>query len=275
MAIVTTKDGTQIFYKDWRTGQPIVFSHGWPLSADDWDGQMLFFGQRGYRVIAHDRRGHGRSTQTWNGYDFNTFADDLNDLMTQLNLMDVTLVAHSMGGGELARYIGRHGTQRVRKAVLLSSVTPWLLQGPNNPDGAPQQVFDDIKNGLMHERAQYWQDSAAGFFGANRPGSMATQGNQHAFWQMAMQSSLEASVKCVDAFSRTDFTEDLKKFDVPTLLIQGDADQVVPIEVSGNRSVQIIPNATLKVYEDAPHGLAMVPGYKEQFNQDLLDFIKS
>jgi non-heme chloroperoxidase len=275
MNYITTRDGTSIFYKEWGYGEPVVFIHGWPLNADAWDDQMKCVADNGFRGIAHDRRGHGRSTQTWNGYDFNTFADDLNDLMTQLNLMDVTLVAHSMGGGELARFIGRHGTQRVRKAVLLSSVTPHLLQGPDNPDGVPQQVFDDIKNGLMHERSQYWQDTAVGFFGANRQGSMATMGNQHAFWTMAMQSSLEASVKCVDAFSRTDFTEDLKKFDVPTLVIQGDADQVVPLEVSGNKSVQIIPDATLNVYEDGPHGLAMVPGYKEQFNQDLLDFLKS
>jgi non-heme chloroperoxidase len=275
MNYITTRDGTSIFYKEWGYGEPVVFIHGWPLNADSWDDQMKCVADNGFRAIAHDRRGHGRSTQTWNGYDFNTFADDLNDLMTQLNLMDVTLVAHSMGGGELARYIGRHGTQRVRKAVLLSSVTPHLLQGPDNPDGVPQQVFDDIKNGLMHERAQYWQDAAVGFFGANKQGSMATKGNQHAFWQMAMQSSLEASVKCVDAFSRTDFTEDLRKFDVPTLVIHGDIDQVVPLEVAGNKSVQIIPNATLKVYEDGPHGLAMVPGYKEQFNQDLLDFLKS
>jgi non-heme chloroperoxidase len=275
MNYITTRDETSIFYKEWGYGEPVVFIHGWPLNADAWDDQMKCVADNGFRGIAHDRRGHGRSTQTWNGYDFNTFADDLNDLMQQLNLMDVTLVAHSMGGGELARFIGRHGTQRVRKAVLLSSVTPLLLQGPDNPEGVPQQVFDDIKNGIMRERAQYWQDAAVGFFGANRQGSMATQGNQHAFWRMAMESSLEASVKCVDAFSRTDFTEDLKKFDIPTLVVHGDGDQVVPLEAAGNKSVQIIPNATLKVYEDGPHGIAMVPGYKEQFNQDLLDFLKS
>jgi non-heme chloroperoxidase len=275
MNYITTRDETSIFYKEWGYGEPVVFIHGWPLNADAWDDQMKCVADNGFRGIAHDRRGHGRSTQTWNGYDFNTFADDLNDLMQQLNLMDVTLVAHSMGGGELARFIGRHGTQRVRKAVLLSSVTPMLLQGPDNPEGVPQQVFDDIKNGIMRERAQYWQDAAVGFFGANRQGSMATQGNQHAFWRMAMQSSLEASVKCVDAFSRTDFTEDLKQFDIPTLVVHGDGDQVVPLEAAGNKSVQIIPNATLKVYEDGPHGIAMVPGYKEQFNQDLLDFLKS
>lgn len=275
MNYITTRDETSIFYKEWGYGEPVVFIHGWPLNADAWDDQMKCVADNGFRGIAHDRRGHGRSTQTWNGYDFNTFADDLNDLMQQLNLMDVTLVAHSMGGGELARFIGRHGTQRVRKAVLLSSVTPLLLQGPDNPEGVPQQVFDDIKNGIMRERAQYWQDAAVGFFGANRQGSMATEGNQHAFWSMAMQSSLEASVKCVDAFSRTDFTEDLKKFDIPTLVVHGDGDQVVPLEAAGNKSVQIIPNATLKVYEDGPHGIAMVPGYKEQFNKDLLDFLKS
>jgi len=275
MNFITTRDETKIFYKEWGYGEPVVFSHGWPLNADAWDDQMKCVADNGFRGIAYDRRGYGRSTQTWNGYDYNTFADDLNDLMTQLNLMDVTLVAHSMGGGDLARYIGRHGTQRVRKAVLLSSVTPLLLQGPDNPDGVPQQVFDDIKNGIMHERSQYWQDAAVPFFGANKQGSMATQGNQHAFWSMAMQSSLEASVKCVDAFARTDFREDLKKFDVPTLIVQGDIDQIVPLEASGNKSVQLIPDATLKVYQDGPHGISMVPGYKEQFNQDLLDFLKS
>jgi non-heme chloroperoxidase len=272
---IITRDGTEIYFKDWGYGEPVVFQHGWPLNADAWDDQMKCVGDNGFRGIAFDRRGHGRSTQTWNGYDYNTFADDLNDLMTQLNLMDVTLVAHSMGGGELARYIGRHGTQRVRRAVLLSSVTPLMIKTPDHPEGLPEQVFDQLKNGIMRERSQFWQDTAVTFFGANRQGSMATQGNQHAFWSMAMESSLEASVKCVDAFARTDFTEDLKKFDVPTLIVHGDDDQIVPFEATGNLAAQIIPGATLKVYEGGPHGLAMVPGYKEQFNQDLLDFLKS
>jgi non-heme chloroperoxidase len=189
--------------------------------------------------------------------------------------MDVTLVAHSMGGGELARYIGRHGSQRVRRAVLLSSVTPLMLKTPDHPEGLPEQVFEQLKSGIMHERSQFWEDTAVMFYGANRQGSMATKGNQHAFWSMAMRSSLEASVKCVDAFARTDFTEDLKKFDVPTLIVHGDDDQIVPFEATGNLAAQIIPGATLKVYEGGPHGLVMVPGYKEQFNQDLLDFLKS
>ncbi len=275
MNYVTTRDGTKIFYKDWGYGEPVVFIHGWPLNADAWDDQMKCVADNGFRAIAHDRRGHGRSTQTWNGYDFNTFADDLNDLIQQLNLMGVTLVAHSMGGGELARYIGRYGTQRIRKAVLLSAVTPLLQQTPANPGGVPEQVFEDIKNGILRERSQFWQDTAVGFFGANRQGAMATKGNLDAFWHMAMQESIEAGVKCVDAFARTDCTEDLKKFDIPTLVIHGDDDQVVPIDATSRKSVKIIPNAMLKVYEGGMHGLAMVPGYKERFNQDLLDFLKS
>jgi non-heme chloroperoxidase len=272
---ITTRDGTEIYYKDWGYGEPVVFIHGWPLNADAWDDQMKCVADNGFRGIAHDRRGHGRSTQTWNGYDYNTFADDLNDLIQGLNLMGVTLVAHSMGGGELARYIGRHGTQRIRKAVLLSSVTPHMLQTPANPEGVPEQVFEDIKSGIMRERSQFWRDTAVGFFGANRQDSKATKGNQDAFWHMAMQESLEAGVKCVDAFARTNFTEDLMKFDIPTLVVHGDVDQVVPFEATGRKSAQLIPNATLKMYEGAPHGMAMVPGFKERFNQDLLDFLKS
>ncbi|MEW2356904.1 alpha/beta hydrolase [Spirillospora sp. NPDC029432] len=275
MGIVRTRDGEEIFYKDWGSGRPVVFIHGWPLNADAWEDQMKLVAENGFRGVAHDRRGHGRSSQPFNGYDFDTFADDLNDLITALDLRHVALVAHSMGGGELARYIGRHGTDRVDKAVLLSAIPPLMLQGPNNPEGVPEQVFEDIKNGIMKERSQYWKDASEGFFGANRPGNKVTQGNRDAFWFMAMHESIQAGVKCVDAFARTDFTEDLRKFDVPTLVVHGDDDQIVPIDATGRKAAEIIPNATLKVYEGGSHGIALVPGDKERFNQDLLDFLKS
>ncbi len=274
MPTVTTRDDVKIYYKDWGSGRPVVFCHGWPLNADAWDDQMKCVADQGFRGIAHDRRGHGRSEQPWDGYDFDTFADDLNDLITALDLRDITLVAHSMGGGELARYIGRHGTARVGKAVLLSAIPPLMLKTDANPEGVPAKVFEDIKGGILAERSQYWRDVSESFFGANRPGNKVTQGNRDAFWSMAMQENIEASVKCVDAFARTDFTEDLKKFDVPTLVVHGDDDQIVPIDATGRKSVGLIPGATLKVYEGGPHGLALVPGYKEKFNKDLLAFLK-
>nr|WP_309240350.1 alpha/beta hydrolase [Actinomadura sp. J1-007] len=270
-----TRDGEEIYYKDWGTGRPVLFIHGWPLNADAWDDQMKLVAENGFRGVAHDRRGHGRSSQPFNGYDFDSFADDLNDVMTALDLRDATLVAHSMGGGELARYIGRHGTGRVAQAVLLSAVPPLMIQGPNNPEGVPEQVFDDIKNGILAERSQYWKDTAEPFFGANRPGNKVTQGNKDAFWFMAMHQCVQAAVKCVDAFAYTDFTEDLRKFDVPTLVVHGDDDQIVPIDATGRKTAKIVPDATLKVYEGGSHGIALVPGDKERFNQDLLDFLKS
>ncbi|MDT0341364.1 alpha/beta fold hydrolase [Streptomyces litchfieldiae] len=275
MPTVTTRDEVEIFYKDWGQGRPVVFIHGWPLNADAWDDQMKFVAENGFRGIAHDRRGHGRSEQPWNGYKFNTFADDLDQLITALDLRDAVLVGHSMGGGELARYIGRHGTERVGKAVLLSAITPLMLKSDENPEGVPAEVFEDIKAGILTERSQFWKDTSEAFFGTNRPGTKATQGNRDAFWLMAMQESIQAGVKCVDAFARTDFHEDLRKFDIPTLVIHGDDDQIVPIDATGRKSAQIIPNATLKVYERASHGLAMVPGDKERFNADLLDFLKN
>ncbi|MFF8763965.1 alpha/beta fold hydrolase [Nocardiopsis dassonvillei] len=275
MAYVTTRDGVEIFYKDWGSGRPVVFIHGWPLNADAWEDQMKWVADNGFRGLAHDRRGHGRSGQPWSGYDFDTFADDLNDLMNHLDLQDVTLVAHSMGGGELARYIGRHGTRRVRQAVLLSAVPPIMVRSDTNPEGVPEEVLTGIKDGILRERSQFWRETAEGFFGANRPGNKVTQGNKDAFWFMAMHQSIEAGVRCVDAFGYTDFTDDLRRFDVPTLVVHGDDDQVVPIDATGRKSARIIPDATLKVYEGGSHGIALVPGDKERFNQDLLEFLKS
>ncbi|MEU6013152.1 alpha/beta hydrolase [Streptomyces sp. NPDC047515] len=273
MPTVTTRDGVEIFYKDWGRGRPVVFIHGWPLSGDAWQDQLKVVADNGFRGIAHDRRGHGHSTPVRDGYDFDTFADDLDDLITQLDLRDVTLVAHSMGGGELARYIGRHGTDRIRSAVLLSAICPLMLQGPDNPKGVPQSVFDGIKKGILAERSQFWKDASVGFFGANRDGNKVTQGNKDAFWYMAMQETIEGGVACVDAFAATDFHEDLKKFDIPTLVVHGDDDQIVPIDATGRKAAQLIPDATLKVYEGGPHGIALVPGYKEKFNKDLLEFL--
>ncbi|QMU71409.1 alpha/beta fold hydrolase [Streptacidiphilus sp. P02-A3a] len=275
MPHLTTRDGVEIFYKDWGSGRPVVFIHGWPLNGDAWQDQLKAVADAGFRGIAHDRRGHGRSTPVWDGYDFDTFADDLNDLITGLDLTEVTLVAHSMGGGELARYIGRHGTGRIRSAVLLSAITPSMLQGPDNPEGVPQSVFDDIKAGIVKERSQFWKDTAVGFFSADRTGAKATQGNQDAFWYMAMAETIEGGVACVDAFAHTDFHEDLKKFDVPTLVVHGDDDQVVPIDATGRKAAGLIAGATLKVYPGGSHGIALVPGDKERFNQDLIEFLTS
>ncbi|MEU0542094.1 alpha/beta hydrolase [Nocardia sp. NPDC005978] len=275
MPVCTTRDGVGIHYKDWGSGRPVVFIHGWPLNADAWEDQMKWVADHGFRGIAHDRRGHGRSDQPWTGYDFDTFADDLRDLLDHLDVRDVTLVAHSMGGGELARYIGKHGTDRVRSAVLLSAIPPLMVQTPQNPEGVPESVFDQIKSGIINERSQFWHETAEGFFSANREGTKATPGNKDAFWLMAMQENIQAGVACVDAFAYTDFTDDLKKFDVPTLLIHGDDDQVVPIDATARKGVTLIPDATLTVYEGGSHGIAMVPGDKERFNNDLLTFLKA
>ncbi|MCD0452058.1 alpha/beta hydrolase [Actinocorallia sp. API 0066] len=275
MGFVKTRDGAEIFYNDWGSGQPVVFIHGWPLNGDAWQDQLKLVADNGFRGIAHDRRGHGRSTQTWDGYDFDTFADDLAQLMEALDLRDAVLVAHSMGGGELARYIGRHGTGRVSKAVLLSAIPPLLLQTSDNPEGVPNKVFDDFKRGIIEERSQYWRDASEGFFGSNRPHNRVTQGNRDAFWYMAMQESVRAGVACVSAFAETDFTEDLRKFDVPTLIVHGDDDQIVPIDATARKSAKIIPNAQLKVYPGGGHGIALVPGDKEKFNSDLLDFLRT
>jgi non-heme chloroperoxidase len=270
MPTITTKDGTQIFYKDWGKGQPVVFSHGWPLNADAWDDQLYLFAAKGYRAIAHDRRGHGRSTQTSSGNDMDTYADDLAALVNELDLKDVIHIGHSTGGGEVTRYIGRHGTKRVAKAVLVDAVPPGLLKTAKNPDGIPIDVFDNIRAGLKADRSQFWKDFAIPFYGANRPGAKVSEGVLDAFWLMSMTTGFRAAYDCVKAFSESDFTEDLKRFDIPTLVIHGDDDQVVPINVGGLRSAKMIKGATLEVYKGAPHGLMST--HKEQFNADLLEF---
>ncbi|HMD16032.1 MAG TPA: alpha/beta hydrolase [Terriglobales bacterium] len=272
MPTITTKDNTQIYYKDWGTGQPIVFSHGWPLTADDWDGQMLFFGQRGYRVIAHDRRGHGRSTQTWDGNDMDTYADDLAALTEKLDLKNAIHVGHSTGGGEVARYIGRHGSKRVSMAVLISSVPPLMVKTEKNPAGAPISVFDGLRTALAANRPQFYRDITLPFYGYNRPGAKISEGIREHWWLQGMMGGMKAHYDCIKAFSETDFTEDLKKFDVPTLILHGDDDQIVPIAASGLMSAKIVKNATLKVYPGFPHGMPATNA--DQINADLLAFFK-
>jgi non-heme chloroperoxidase len=271
MPTITTRDGTTIFYKDWGTGMPVVFSHGWPLNADTWDEQMLFVASHGYRAIAHDRRGHGRSSQPWNGNDMDTYADDLAQLLEALDLTSVTLVGHSTGGGEVARYVGRHGTARVAKVVLLGAVPPQMVKSATNPGGLPIEVFDGIRAGVVADRSQFYKDLSAPFYGANRPGSTVSQGVRDAFWRLSMQAGVKGAYDCIREFSETDFREDLKRFDVPTLIIHGDDDQIVPIGASARESVKLVKGATLKVYSGAPHGLATTMG--AQFNGDLLSFL--
>jgi non-heme chloroperoxidase len=272
MSTITTQDGTQIFYKDWGQGQPIVFSHGWPLSADDWDGQMLFFLQQGFRVIAHDRRGHGRSSQGSAGHDMDHYADDLAALTAHLDLQQAIHVGHSTGGGEVARYIARHGSRRVAKAVLISAVPPHMAKTASNPDGVPMEVLDGIRSAVAGNRAQFFKDFTLPFYGFNRPGAKISEGIRDHWWQQGMMGSIQAHYEGIKAFSETDFTEDLKKIDVPTLVMHGDDDQVVPIGISSEPTVKLIRNATLKVYAGYPHGMCATNA--DVINPDLLAFFK-
>jgi non-heme chloroperoxidase len=274
MSRIQTKDGTEIYYKDWGVGQPVVFSHGWPLTADAWESQMFFLGSHGYRCIAHDRRGHGRSSQPWTGNDMDTYADDLAALFEKLDLKNAILIGHSTGGGEVARFIGKHGTKRVSKAVLMGAVPPLMLKTPANPAGLPIDVFDGFRAAYLADRAQFFLDVASGpFFNFNRPGAKISQGLIQSWWAQGMMSGHKNAYDCIKAFSETDFTEDLKKFDVPTLIIHGDDDQIVPIEAAAKRSVKLVRNATLKIYPGGSHSLGDTS--KEQLNKDLLEFIKS
>src|SRR6202521_979710 len=272
MSTITTKEGTQLYYKDWGKGQPVVFSHGWPLSADAWEDQMVFLGTHGYRCIAHDRRGHGRSSQPWNGNEMDTYADDLAALVETLDLQNAIHVGHSTGGGEVARYIGRHGTKRVAKAVLISAVPPLMLKTAANPGGLPMEAFDGIRAGVLADRSQFWKDLSAPFYGANRPDAKVSQGLREFFWLQGMMAGHKAVYDCIKAFSETDFTEDLKKFDVPTLVLHGDDDQIVPVADSALLSSKLVKGAILKIIPGAPHGMCST--LKDQLNAELLAFLK-
>jgi non-heme chloroperoxidase len=273
MTKITMKDGTDIYFKDWGTGKPITFSHGWPLSADAWDDQMMFLANQGYRVIAHDRRGHGRSGQPWRGNDMNTYADDLATLLDALDLKEVVMIGHSTGGGEVARYVGRHGTKRVAKVVLIGAVPPLMLKTVANPAGLPKDAFDEIRAGVSADRSQFFKDLSMPFYGYNRPGAKVSQGVRDSFWLQGMQVSIKGAFDCIQEFSETDSTEDLKKIDVPALIVHGDDDQIVPIAASALLSAKIVKGATLKVYPGAPHGLSHT--HKDKLNADLLAFIRT
>ncbi len=272
MPFITTDDGTEIFYKDWGTGQPIMFHHGWPLSADDWDAQMLFFQHRGYRVIAHDRRGHGRSAQTSGGHDMDRYADDVAAIVNALDLHEVVHIGHSTGGGEVARYLGRHGTARAVKAVLISAVPPILVKSATNPDGAPMEAFDGFRAALAANRAQLYRDVPMPFYNFNREGTPAIEAIVDNWWRQGMMGAANAHYECIKAFSETDFTEDLKKIEIPAMVMHGDDDQIVPIAISGLKSAKLLPNATLKVYPGFPHGMCTT--HADVINPDLLAFIE-
>ncbi|MFF3763645.1 alpha/beta fold hydrolase [Streptomyces sp. NPDC001922] len=273
MGTITTTDGTEIFFKDWGAGRPVVFSHGWPLNADAWDEQLQLAASNGFRAVAHDRRGHGRSGQPWDGNDMDTYADDLAQLIERLDLRDVTLVGHSTGGGEVTRYIGRHGTGRVASAVLLGAVPPLMLKTEANPEGLPIEVFDGIRAGVRGDRSQFYRDLSESFYGANRPGSSVSRGVRDAFWMWSMQVGYKGAFDCIKAFSETDFTEDLRRFDIPTLIVHGDDDQIVPLVAAGAKSAKLVEGATLKVYSGAPHGLTAVAPFRDDFHADLLAFL--
>jgi non-heme chloroperoxidase len=266
------KDGASLYYKDWGDGRPVVFSHGWPLTADAWDAQMVFLAERGFRVVAHDRRGHGRSSQPWDGNNMDTYADDLAALMDHLDLKNTVMVGHSTGGGEVVRYIGRHGTKRVAKAVLVGAVPPWMARAPGNPNGAPMEVFDQLRAGVRADHSQFYKDLSGPFFGANLPNAKPWAGLRDSFWVQGMMGSHKSLLDCIKAFSETDFTEDLKKVDIPTLLIHGEADQIAPMQLTSERSVKLLKDGKLKVYAGAPHGLPMT--HQDMFNEDILAFAK-